>query len=75
METVNGRDEWRGPLLRSLKGWLTAEQIKNIEDAMDDGRFSPIAYFALKNEYIEQGFDNGGFTPREQYALQFANRY
>ncbi len=72
----NGIDnEKREEILSSVKGWITKDQLKNIEDAIDTGKFNYVKYLKYNPEYVGELSDNGGFTPRQQYILRFANRY
>jgi len=57
----------------SLREWLTPTQISKIELAAKSSRFSMEHYLSLNPEYVLEGADNGGFTPREQYLLSFSN--
>lgn len=62
-------------LLASLGGWLAIQQTENIREAIISGKFDVAYYYSLNPNWVDEGVDNGGFTPREQYALRFANKY
>lgn len=65
--------EERNDILHNLAGWLRFDQLERIGAAIDSGKLDPEKFRSLSAKWVEQNFDNGGFTPREQYALEFAN--
>lgn len=61
--------------IKSLSGWLSRDQVKRIFEALQSGKLSPEHYYSLGSEYVMENVDNGGFTPRDQYLMEFANDY
>jgi hypothetical protein len=66
-------EEERRELLDSFQGWLTIQQIENIKAAIMFGKFDLQEYHSQPSRWPSTAGDNGGFTPKEAYALRFAN--
>lgn len=62
-------------IVTSLRGWLTEEQLRNIAEAIKDGRLDMVHYDSLEGKPDLSRMDNGGFSLQDQYALRFANQF
>jgi hypothetical protein len=66
---------YKEEIIDSVRGWISAEQLANIAKAIDSGEFDLGTYLGKSAEYVAEKLDNGGFSPRQQYVLEFANNH